>query len=84
MVDVPAGAHPASLAKALRGLPLACEFANMMDLAGTRSGGELWFRVHDHHTATPVRAATGARVPRLADDSPFTFAERPVSGGGAQ
>ncbi|WP_112105265.1 hypothetical protein [Parafrankia sp. Ea1.12] len=98
VVDVPAGVHPASLAAALRGLPIACEFVNMMDLAGTRSGGELRFRVHEHHTSSigglddldaalsprPARADTGAMVPRLADDSPFTVTDGPIPGGGAQ
>ncbi|SQD97991.1 conserved hypothetical protein [Parafrankia sp. Ea1.12] len=91
VVDVPAGAHPASLATALRGLPIACEFVNMLDTAGTRSGGELRFRVHEHHPrvgrdldAMWRPAKTGTRVPRLADDSPFTFAERPLSEGGAR
>lgn len=75
VVDVPAGVHPASLAKALRSLPIGCEFANMSDLAGTRSGGELRFRVHDDHgPAHGYRSAYGdikTRVPRLDADSPF-------------
>ncbi|WP_018640229.1 hypothetical protein [Parafrankia elaeagni] len=77
VVDIPAGVHPVSLAKALRNLPIGCEFANMSDLAGTRSGGELRFRVHDDHgPAHGHRSAyddIGTRVPRLDTDSPFSF-----------
>ncbi|TCJ34380.1 hypothetical protein E0504_33375 [Parafrankia sp. BMG5.11] len=79
VVDVPAGAHPASLAAALRGLPIGCEFASMADLSGTRSGGELHFRVHDQHPR-----ATGGLAPRLlrlADDDPFTESGSVFGGG---
>ncbi|MEX5636448.1 hypothetical protein [Parafrankia sp. FMc2] len=69
VVDVPAGVHPATLAAALRSLPIACEFETMEDLAGTRGGGELRFRVHDEHPRLTNRP--GGRVLRLADDSPF-------------
>ncbi|WP_026240252.1 hypothetical protein [Parafrankia discariae] len=83
VVDVPAGAHPASLAKALRSLPIACEFVNMADMAGTRSGGELRFRVHDGHGPAHHSGSTyggiGTRVPRLDSDSPFDT-EQPAGG----
>lgn len=69
VVDLPVGAHPASVATALRSLPIACEFVGMEDLAGTRGGGELRFRVHDHHPRLTSRP--GSRVLRLADDSPL-------------
>lgn len=69
VVDLPVGAHPASLATALRSLPIACEFVGMEDLAGTRGGGELRFRVHDQHPRPTSKA--GSRVLRLADDSPL-------------
>jgi len=75
VVDVPAGVHPASLATALRSLPIACEFVNMADRAGTRSGGELRFRVHDGHAPLLRPASTyggiGTRVPRLDEDNPL-------------
>lgn len=77
VVDVPAGVHPASLAKALRNLPIGCEFANMADMAGTRSGGELRFRVHDGHGHGPAHGHRstygdiGTQVPRLDADSPL-------------
>ncbi|WP_066071791.1 hypothetical protein [Frankia sp. EI5c] len=70
VVDVPAGAHPASLAAALRQLPIGCEFANMADLSGTRSGGELHFKVHEQHPS--VTGGLAHRLLRLADDDPFT------------
>lgn len=75
VVDVPAGVHPASLVTALRSLPIACEFVNMADLAGTRSGGELRFRVHDGHAPLRRPASTyggiGTRVPWLDEDNPL-------------
>lgn len=82
VVDVPAGAHPASLASALRGLPIGCEFVNMMDMAGTRSGGELRFRIHDQHPR--VTGGLAHRLLRLADDDPFTESGSIVGGEGVR
>lgn len=72
VVDVPAGVHPASLATALRTLPIVCEFVDVADTAGSRSCTELRFRVHEEHS--------GARRPRLGEDSPGTAAES-LAGG---
>ncbi|MBE3206427.1 hypothetical protein IHE48_36840 [Frankia sp. CH37] len=69
VVEVPAGVHPATLATALRSLPIACEFETMADMSGTHSGGELRFKVHDEPRKP---SKPGSRVLRLADDSPFT------------
>ncbi|EFC84968.1 hypothetical protein FrEUN1fDRAFT_1880 [Parafrankia sp. EUN1f] len=58
-VTVPDGVHPATLAAALRTLPIACTLASMVD-------GEMSFKVigHDEEDADwkAVGAALGART----------------------